>query len=93
MKREVEERGLKLSITEGLKRRKEQGNHFLHVSGGEVSEMQQKKGVVVATNFGTLDVHLKTGTNQLGAKEVATRKKCDVRLSLIRKYWVFQKNT
>ena len=47
----------------------------------------------MATNFGTLGVGLRTGTNQLEAKEMATRKKCDVRLSLIRKYRVLQKNT
>ena len=40
LKREVEEKGLKLSITEEGK--KEQGNHFLRISGGEVSGRQQK---------------------------------------------------
>ena len=43
-KREVEERGLKLSITGREKeRKKEEGNHFLQVSGGKVSGMQQER--------------------------------------------------
>ena len=44
IKEEVEEKGLWLSITEGGNQGKEQGNHLVQVSGGEVQRMEQKKG-------------------------------------------------
>ena len=37
-----------------------------------------------ATSVETPGVHLRTRTKQLGAKEKARRKKCDVRLSIVR---------
>ena len=42
LERAVQEKGLKLSITHGRKRRKEHGNHFLQMSGRKVSGMQQR---------------------------------------------------
>ena len=61
--KEVEEKGLKPSITEGGKLRKKQGNHFLQVSGREVS----------ARSVETLGVDLGTTIKQLGAEEKARR--------------------
>ena len=40
----------------------------------------------MAESVETLGVDLRRQTKQLGAKEKARRKKCDVRFSLIRKY-------
>ena len=57
--REVEEKGLRLSITEGRKEGKEHGNHFLHVSG-RVFRNAAIKGVVLATSVEILGVDLRT---------------------------------
>ena len=46
----------------------------------------------MAESVETFGVGLRTQTEQLGAKEKARRKKCDVRFSVIRKNQVFQKN-
>ena len=43
----------------------------------------KEEGVVLATSVETLGVDLKTRTKQLGAKEKAKRKKCDVGFSLL----------
>ena len=51
------------------------------------------EGVELATNVETLGVDLRTRTKQLGAKEKARRKYCDVRFFFIRKNRVFQKKT
>ena len=59
-KREVDEKGLKLSITAGGKQGK-----AITLSGGEVSFQQcSKKGVVLATSVETLGVDLRTRTTQ-----------------------------
>ena len=47
----------------------------------------------MAESVETLGVDLRTQTKQLGAKEKARRKKCDVRFSLIRKKKTAQKVT
>ena len=52
---------------------------------------KKEEGVVLATNVETFGVDLRTRTKQLGAKEKARRKKCDVRLSLIGKHRAFGK--
>ena len=58
---------------------KEQGHCVMHVSGREVSGMQQKKkGVGLSDSVGTLGVDLRTSTK----KEQAERRKCDVRFSI-----------
>ena len=45
----------------------------------------------LATGVETLGVDLRTRTKQLGAKEKARRKKCDVRFSFARRNRAFQK--
>ena len=52
--------------------------------------MQQKREL--ATSVETPVVDVRTRTKQLGAKEKARRKQCEVRFSLIRRIRVFQKN-
>ena len=86
---EVQEKGLKLSITEGEKDVKSK----VIASCGHLEETFQecskREGVGLATSVESLGVDLKTRTKQLGAKEEARRKKCDVTFSLIRKFRVF----
>ena len=69
VEREVEEKGLKLSITDGGK---EQGDHILYVTG-EVSGMQQERSCVENKN------------QAVGSEGEGEKKKCDVRFSLITK--------
>ena len=52
---------------------------------------QERRCVGLATSLETLGVDLRTRTKQLGAKEKARRKKCDVRFSFARRNRVFQK--
>ena len=84
LQREAVEKGLRLSITEGGK-----GKSRAITSCKLLEEMFQEcsktEGVVFATSVETLGVDLRIRTNQLGAKEKARRKKCDVRFSIIRK--------
>ena len=89
MKSEVEEKGLKLWITEGGKEGKSRvitSCEYLDEGFPEYS----KEGIGLATSIETLGVDLRTRTKQLEAKEKARRKKCEVRLTLIRKNRVFQ---
>ena len=84
--------GLKLLITEGGK----EGKSKVITSCQYLEERFQecsKKGVALATSVETLGVDLRTSTKQLVAKEKARKKKCDVRLSLMRKSRAFRKIT
>ena len=58
----------------------------------ELQECSRKEGVTMSESVETLEVDLRTQTKQLGAKEKARRKKCDVGFSLIKNNRVFQKN-
>ena len=73
-------------------RRKEQDDCF--VRGFLEDELCQfsKEGVTMADSVETLGMDLRTKVMRLGAKEKARRKKCKVRLSIIKKNKVFQKN-
>ena len=51
-----------------------------------------KGGVMMADSVETLGVDLETRVKRLGVKEKARRKKCKVRLSLIKKHNAFQKS-
>ena len=55
-------------------------------------ECSKREEVERANSVETPGVDLRTRTRQLGAKEKARRKKCDVRFPLIRNNRVFQKN-
>ena len=63
--REVYEKGLKLSITEGGKEGAEQGNHSCRYLEERFQERSKKGGVAL---------DLRTRTKHLGAKEKARRK-------------------
>ena len=91
LQREVEAKGLKLSITEGGKEGKSNvvaSSRFLEE---RFQECSKKDGVVVATSVEALEVDLRTRTKHLGAKAKSRRKKCEVTFSLIRKNKIFQK--
>ena len=88
IKMEIEEKGSRLSITQGGK----YGDCVMQVSGREVSGVQQEKeGVGLATSVETLGEDLMARTQQLGSIEKARKKKCDVRFSFAKKKRVFQK--
>ena len=93
LKMEVEERGLKLSIAEGEKEGTNKAITSCRYLEERFQECSRKEGVALETSVETLQVDLRTRTKQLGAKEKAGRKKCDVRFLLIRKNRGFQKNT
>ena len=92
MKREVEEKGLKLSIIGGHKEGKSKAITSCKHLEERFQECSKKEGAVLATRVATLAVDLRSRTKQLGAKEKAQRKKCDARFSLIMKNRVLQKN-
>ena len=48
----------------------------------QLRQCSKEEGVTVADSVETLGVDLRTRVEQLGAKEIARRKKCKVRLSL-----------
>ena len=52
----------------------------------------KREGVCLATSVETQGVDLTTRMKQLGAKEKARRKNCDVRFSIARRNRVFQKS-
>ena len=73
-------------------RRKKQGDRFMRSSGRKLRECSTKERVALARSVETLGVDLRTRTKQLGAKERARRKKCDVRFSLFRNKRDFTRN-
>ena len=85
LKMEVEERGLKLSIAEGVKEGTNKAITSCRYLEERFQECSRKEGVALETSVETLQGDLRTRTKQLGAKEKAGRKKCDVRFLLIRK--------
>ena len=58
----------------------------------EVSQLSKEEGVTLAESMETLRVDLRTRVRRLGAKEKARRKKCKLRLSIIKKNEAFQKS-
>ena len=58
----------------------------------ELRQCSKEEGVTMADSVETLGVDLRTSVKNLGAKETARRKMCKVRLSLVKKNDVFQKN-
>ena len=91
LKKEVGERAQKLSVTENGK----EGKSKIIASRGSLEEKlrecSQEEGQILADSVETLGVDLRTKIERLGAKEIARRKKCRVRLSLIKKNKAFQK--
>ena len=92
LKEEIEKKGLKLSVNE----HGEEGKSKMIASCGflenELSQFSKEEGVTLADSVETLGVDLRTRVKRLGAKEKATRKKCKLMFSIIKKNKVFQKN-
>ena len=92
LKRDVEEKGLTLSITEGGKEGKSKVITSCRHLEERFQECTKKGGVAMATSVETPGVDLTTRTKQLGSKEKSRRTKCEVRFSLIRNKRNFQKS-
>ena len=93
LKEEVEKKGLKL--LQSLKIGKEVKSKTITPRGfleNELSHVSEEEGVTLADSVETLAVDLRTSVKNLGAKEKARRRKCKVRMSVIKKNKVFQKN-
>ena len=92
LKEEVEKKGLKLLVTENGK----EGKSKMIASCGfvekELSQFSKEEGVTLADSVESLGVDLRTRVKRLGVNEKARRKKCKVRLSLVKKNKTFQKN-
>ena len=85
LKREIEAKGFKLSITEGEKEGKSKAITSCTFLEERFQECSKTDGFVLETSVETQGVDLRTRTRHLGAKEKARRKKFDVRFSLRRK--------
>ena len=93
LKEEVEKKGLKL--LQSLKIGKEGKSKTITPRGfleNELSQVSEEEGVTLADSVETLAVDLRTSVKNLGAKEKARRRKCKVRMSVIKKNKAFQKN-
>ena len=77
-RREAQERGLNLLITEGRKVEKSKVTASCRYLEEKFQECSKREGVGLATSVASLRVDLRTRTKQLGAKEKVRRKKCDV---------------
>ena len=92
-KEEVEEKRLKLSITENGK----EGKSKMIASCGylveKLQECSKEEGVTVADSVETLGVDLRTRVKRQGAKEKASRRNCNVRFSFIEKNKAFRRVT
>ena len=88
---EVEKKGLKLTVNENGK---EEKSKMIASCGFLENELSQfsKEGVTLAHSVETLGVDLRTRVKNLEAKEKATRRKCKVRFSIIKKNKNFHKD-
>ena len=90
-KEEVEEEGLKLSVTGNGKEGKSKMIASCGFLENELSQFS-KEGLTLEDSVETLGVDLRTRVKRLGAKEKARRKKYKVRLSIIKKSKALRKN-
>ena len=88
MRMELEEKGLKLSIMGG---KEGQSKVIAPRSYLEDKFPECSNGVGHTNSVETVGVDLRTATKQLGAKEMARRKRCDVRFSMARVNRVFSR--
>ena len=88
LKKEVERKGLQLSVTGDGKEGK---SKMIALCGFLVDELRQysREGVTLPGSVETLGVDLRKRGKKLGAKEEARRKKCKVRFSLMKKNKAF----
>ena len=59
----------------------------------ELRQFSREEGVALADSVETLGMDLRTRVKRLGAREKATRKKCKLRFSTVKKNESFQKKT
>ena len=85
LKEEVEEQGLKLSVTENGKEGKSKMIASCGFLENELSQFSEEEGVTLSDSVETLGVDVRTRGKKLGAKEKARRKKCKARFSCIKK--------
>ena len=90
--KEVERKGLKLSVTEDGKEGKSKMIASCGFLEDELRQFSREEGVTMADSVDSLGVDLRTRVKKLGAKEKARRKKCRVGSSLIKKNKAFQKS-
>ena len=91
LQEEVEEKGLKLSVTGNGKEGKSKMIASCGFLENELSQFS-KEGPTLEDSVETLGVDLRTRVKRLGAKEKARRKKYKVRLSIIEKSKALRKN-
>ena len=91
--KEVEKKGLKLSVAENGKEGKSKMIAPCGFLENVLRQSSREEGVTLADSVETLDFDLRTRVKRLGAKEKARRKKCKVRFSLKKKNQAFQKVT
>ena len=92
LEEEVENKGLKLSVTENGKEGKSKMIASCGFLKDELRQCSKEEGVTMADSVETLGGDLRTRrVKRLGAKEKARRKECQVRFSLFKKNKVFQK--
>ena len=83
--KEVEKKGLELSISEGSKGGKSEVLASCRYLEEKLRDCSKSEGVVLAKSVEMHGVDLRTQTKQLGANEKAVKKKCKVGFSRIRK--------
>ena len=92
LKREVEEKGLKLSITEGGKEGERNVTTSCRYLEERFQEYSKNEGLVMATSVETLGVvafvNEKSAT---GSEREVEKKKCKLRFSLLKKNRIFPK--
>ena len=92
MRRDVEDKGLKLSTKEGGKAGKTKVMLRATVLEEDFQECTEREEVELATSDDTPGADQRTRSQQLVAKEKARRKKCEVKFSLIMKNRAFRKD-
>ena len=88
-----EEKGMKLSITEGVHEGKSKAITSCNYLEEKVPGMQQERRSCFGNECSNTGRGLENENRAVGAKEKARWKKCDVRFSLIRKIGSFRKNS
>ena len=92
LKEEVEETGLKFSVTENGKEAQSNMITSCGLLEDELRQCSKEAGLTMADSVETLGVDLRAKVKRLEVKEKARRKKCKVSLSIIKKNKAFQKN-
>ena len=92
LKEEVENKCVRLSVTENGKEGKSKMIALCGFLENDLRQVSKEEGVVLVDSAETLGTDLRRRVKRFGAKEGARRKKCKVRFSIIKKKKVFQKD-